>query len=180
MLKLTIPESEYWDPVKEEFLYEPPFNLSLEHSLVSVSKWESKYHTPFIGSQHTQDQILDYVKFMTLTQNVPEKVYNRITESIMQKIMDYITDTMTATTFVESNKKRMGYQVLTSEEIYYCMVRYGIPFECQKWHLNRLLALIRVCNEKNNEDSNKMSKKDIYTQNHELNRQRREKLNSLG
>ena len=179
MLRIDIPRSELWDEVNEEYVYIDKQTLQLEHSLVSISKWESKWHKPFLSEkQKTRSEILDYIRCMTITQNVNPNVYLGFTNVLIDKVNKYIEDPMTATTFRE-DKKRSSREIITSELIYYWMVAYGIPFECQKWHLNRLLTLIRICGIKNQEPK-KMSKKDIMGKNAAINAMRRSKMHSRG
>ena len=177
MLEITIPGQEIWREDIEEFSTLPEVTIKLEHSLVSLSKWEAKYKKPFLGkSDHTALEMVDYIKFMTITQNVPEEAYFRITQDIMNEIKNYIDDPMTATTFSKQQEAQMRSrgtgEKITSELIYYWMIALQIPFECQKWHLNRLLTLIQVCNLKNTPPK-KMSRNDILSQNRALNKARR-------
>ena len=181
MLKITIPATEAFDQKKNEFIYIKEQILSLEHSLVSISKWESKWHKPYLSrEQKTTEEALDYIRCMTLTQNVDPKIYYCIPDSEIEKINNYIDDPMTATWFSneEEHKGRQG-RIITAELLYYWMITCGIPFECQKWHINRLLTLIRVCNVKNTPPK-KRSKRDIARENAMLNAQRRARLNSKG
>lgn len=180
MLKITIPGVEQWDEGRQEFIYAKETELCLEHSLVSVSKWESKWHKHFIGNNNlSREMLIDYVRCMTLTQNVNPDVYYGIDEPTMQVITEYIKDSHTATWFSESNDQKYSREIITSEIIYYWMIALQIPFECQKWHLNRLLTLIRVCNEKNQPEK-KMSQAEVMRRNRELNEARRRALNSKG
>lgn len=178
MLKITIPKSEQYNALTNEFVYTDEQTLSLEHSLVSISKWESKWNVPFLNNEKTLEQTIDYIKCMTITQNVDPLVYNSLTDDNIEEINKYIEAPMTATTF--SNLERPnGREVITSEIIYFWMIDLKMPFECQKWHLNRLLTLIKVCYIKQSKGK-KMSKNDILRQNAELNKARRKKLNSKG
>lgn len=180
MLKITIPQTELWDESKEEFVTFKGQTLSLEHSLVSLSKWESKWCKPFATSQEkTLEETIDYIKCMTLTQNVNDDIYNYLTRDNIEEINRYIDAPMTATWFSESNNQSSNRKQITSELIYYWMITLNIPFECQKWHLNRLLTLIRVCNEEN-KPAKKMSTRDIIERNRALNEARRKKLNTKG
>ena len=146
MLKITIPGQEFWDEEKEVFVNTKGATLQLEHSLVSLSKWESKWHKPFLGNgDKTVEETVDYIRCMTLTQNVNPSVYDFITNEIIGRVSDYIDDSMTATWFSKEDKSSPNREVITAEIIYYWMIALNIPFECQKWHLNRLLTLIRVC-----------------------------------
>lgn len=181
MLKITVPEMELWDERKEEFITIKKQTLSLEHSLVSLSKWESKWCKPFVSKQDkTHEEIIDYIKCMTLTQNVDDNVYSYMTPENIKKVNEYIDAPMTATWFSESKgKSGNGGKQVTSELIYYWMIALNIPFECQKWHLNRLLTLIRVCNEEN-KPAKKMSTKDVMDRNAALNAARRKQFHSKG
>ena len=180
MLQITVPGIELYDEKNQEFIYLKERTLQLEHSLVSLSKWESKWCKPFISKTNkTDEEVRDYVKCMTITQNVDPEVYMRLTTQNYDEIEAYINAPMTATTFKEGRLGKKSGGVVTNEIIYYWMVSLNIPKECEKWHLNRLLTLIRVCNEKN-APSKKMSKSEIMKQNAALNAARRQKLNSKG
>ena len=179
MLKIVIPGIELYDEEKEEFINTKPQTLHLEHSLVSLSKWESKWNKPFLTKDNkTYEETIDYIRCMTITQNISEDTYRLLTSENIQQINDYIELPMTATTF-SNQKKPPSKDVVTAEIIYYWMISLNIPFECQKWHLNRLLTLINVCNIKN-QPSKKMSKRDILNRNKALNKARREALNTKG
>ena len=180
MLQIIVPGAEAWDDKKQEFLYTKEQSLQLEHSLVSVSKWESKWCKPFLSNRDKSvEEILDYIRCMTLTQNVDPNIYNCLTQDNIDKVNRYIESPMTATYFSEDPNGRKSREVITSELIYYWMVALNIPFECQKWHLNRLLTLIRVCNIKN-QPPKKRSKREILSRNAALNEARRKQLNTKG
>ena len=180
MLQIMIPSVELWDESKEEFVYMKERTLQLEHSLVSLSKWESKWCKSFISNKNiTEEETMDYIRCMTLTQNVPKEVYDYMPDSVIRQITDYINAPMTATCFSGNNNKKTGREVVTSELIYYWMIAMNIPFECQKWHLNRLLTLIRVCNIKNTPPK-KMSKRSIMSRNAALNAARKQRLGTMG
>lgn len=180
MLEITLPKRELWDEAKCKFIDVPEQTLRLEHSLVSLSKWESKWCKPFLSSQQkTMDEFVDYVKMMTITQNVDPIQYIYIDQQSLLKIKDYIDAPMTATTFSDTGKGKKSKEIVTAEIIYHWMIALQIPFECQKWHLNRLLTLIRVCSIKN-EPPKKMSKRELANRNTALNEARRRKLNTKG
>lgn len=182
MLQITIPESrDLWDEKKQEFVSEPEVTLQLEHSLISLYKWESKWHKPFYSKeQMTSEQTIDYIRCMTLTPNVKPEVYYRLTEKNVDEIMAYIDDPMTATTFsMREERGKIRGEKVTAELIYYWMIALNIPFECQKWHLNKLTTLIRVCEIKNTPPE-KMSKQEIMSRNAALNAARRKKLGTKG
>ena len=180
MLEITIPATEAWDERNERFVYTKETTLRLEHSLVSLSKWESKWRKPFLAKDtKSYEETIDYVKCMTLTQNVDPMVYNFLNDRHIKQINDYIESPMTATTFQKDNSSKSNGEQTTAELIYYWMIALNIPFECQKWHLNRLLTLVRVCNIKN-QPPKKMSKNDIRSRNTALNAARRKQLNTKG
>ena len=181
MLRIEIPISpEGWDEENEEFVESKVQTLQLEHSLVSLSKWESKWCKPFFSTDNkTYEEVLDYIKCMTLTQNVKPEVYKYLTEKNITEITDYINAPMTATTFNEASTKGRGRDIITSELIYYWMIAFNIPVDFQKWHINRLLTLIRVCEIKNS-PGKKMSSKEITSQYAALNAARKKKLNTKG
>lgn len=176
MLKITIEVPEEWDPVTSTFYYPKPVVLTLEHSLLSVSKWEMKHKKPFINQSRTAEELDDYIRCMTLTQNVPAEVYRRITPKNREEVQRYIDDTMTAAVIHDDGRSRRSNEFVTSDLIYYWMVESNIPFDpCQKWHLNRLLTLIRIVGIKRRTD-NKMSKADSIRHHAATNASRRAKL----
>lgn len=189
MLTITIPAKEGWDENTQEFVHVKEQTLCLEHSLVSLSKWEAKYHKPFIGTEKkTAEELLYYVQCMTITQNVDPKTYSLLSQEELEAINNYIQDSRTATWFNDRKTKtgatagRSKNETVTSELIYYWMVSFQIPFECQRWHLNRLLTLIRICKIKEQQDgkSGRMSKRDILSQNAALNAARRSRMHTKG
>lgn len=180
MLQITIPAVELWDERKQEFVTTKEKTLQLEHSLVSLSKWESKWCKAFLTKQEkTFEETLDYIKCMTITQNVDPEVYNYLTNENIEEINKYIEAPMTATYFSDDKTAKPSREQITAELIYYWMIALNIPFECQKWHLNRLLTLIRVCNIKN-QPPKKRSRKEIMSRNAALNAARRKQLNTKG
>ena len=180
MLEITIPETEGWDENAECFVSYKEQTLQLEHSLVSLSKWESKWCKAFLTkNEKTDEETIDYIKCMTITQNVDPNVYNCLTKENVEQIKKYIEAPMTATYFSEEHSGKSSREQVTSELIYYWMIALNIPMECQKWHLNRLLTLIRVCNIKN-QPPKKMSKRAIMSRNAALNAARRKQLNTRG
>lgn len=181
MLSITIPASEEFDSSKNEFINRKEQTLQLEHSLVSISKWESRWHKPFLADKNpkSSEEILDYIRCMTVTQNVDPSTYLYLTRDNYEKIQRYIDDPMTATTFNDMQQNRPSREIITSELIYYWMIAYQVPVEFEKWHLNRLLTLIRVCSIKNTPPK-KMSKREIINRNAKLNAARRKALNSKG
>ena len=180
MLQITIPAVEQWDERKQEFITTKEQTLQLEHSLVSLSKWESKWCKPFLTKQEkTFEETLDYIKCMTITQNVDPEVYNYLTNENIEAVNNYINAPMTATYFSDDKTAKPSREQITAELIYYWMIALNIPFECQKWHLNRLLTLIRVCNIKN-QPPKKRSKREIMSRNAALNAARRKQLNTKG
>lgn len=181
MLQIIIPGIKRgWDESKQEFVSVKEQSLQLEHSLISLSKWESKWCKPFIDTKEkTDEEVIDYIKCMTLTPNVKSDVYRCLTDKNIQQIDDYINAPMTATTIVKRNDQSGKREVVTSELIYYWMISLNIPMECQKWHLNRLLTLIRVCSIKNSPPK-KIGKAEMLSRNRTLNEARKKKLNTAG
>lgn len=181
MLRIIIPKSESYDETNNRFIEYPEKELRLEHSLISISKWESKWKKPFLGKEEmTTEETLDYIKCMTITQNVEPSVYSRLSIKNIEDIKAYINDPMTATWFSKTTSNTPGNNsVITSEIIYWQMIALQIPSEYQTWHLNRLLTLIRICAEKNKPDK-KMSKSALAKRNRSLNAARRAKLGSRG
>ena len=182
MLQITVPGVEMYDEKNNMFIYTKERSLQLEHSLVSISKWESKWGKPFISKANdkTEEEIVDYIKCMTITQNVDPEVYYRLSKKNYEEIERYINAPMTATTFKKAvGGGRRGSEVITAEIIYWWMIALNIPIQFEKWHLNRLLTQIRVCNEKNS-PGKKMSKKEVMSQYASLNAARRQQFNSKG
>lgn len=183
MLKIVVPSWEDWDPVNNKFLYGKEVELTLEHSLVSISKWESKYHTPYLSeTPKTDDEILYYIKCMTISKpnkEINDDVYKHLSYENIKAIEEYISNPMTATTFSNLPPRRGRREVVTSELIYYWMIALNIPFECQRWHLNRLLTLVQVASIKN-QPAKKMKRGDVMAQNRALNAARRAKHHSQG
>lgn len=180
MLKIVVPAFELFDDETSTFIPVSEQTLQLEYSLVSLSKWESKWKKPYLtNAQKTKAEFCDYIRCMTITQNVDPKVYLGIPDNVLLKVHEYTNDSMTATTFGNTGPKERMNGFITSELIYYWMIIRGIPFECQKWHLNRLFALIRVYDSKESPQK-KMSRKDILQQNAALNAARRKRYNTRG
>ena len=181
MLTIVVPGSEFFNEETQEFVYTKEQTLKLEHSLVSLSKWEAKWKKPFLNKENkTAEETLDYIRCMTITQNVDPMIYMNMDLATIKRINEYIDDKMTATTFPEDHIRGGSREQVTSELIYYWMVNFNIPFECEKWHLNRLLTLIQVCSVKANSSGKKMKPQEVLKQNSELNALRRKQLGSKG
>lgn len=180
MLTIKIPERELYDRKNGLFITEPSEELTLEHSLVSISKWESKWKQPFLQKKEfTNDEFIDYIRCMTIGKNINANIYRRLTPANYIEIEEYMCDPMTATVIRKDPYAKPNREIFTSEIIYYLMTVYNIPMECQKWHINRLITLIQVCNEKN-KPAKKMSKRDVIAQQRALNASRRQSLHSRG
>lgn len=183
MLTVTIPDYEGFNEETQEFVNVKGTTLQLEHSLISLKKWEQKWHIPFLGKdEKTIEQTIDYIRCMTITPNVNNDVYKYIPKTVVDQITNYISDPMTATWFSDNNTvgaQRHKGEVVTAEIIYYWMIECGIPVEFQKWHLNSLLTLIRVINIKR-QPNKKMGKKEWASQRSALNAARRAKSHSAG
>lgn len=183
MLTIVVPgpdETEMFDEKSQEFINQGDMSINLEHSLISLSKWECIYEKPFLSSKDkTSEDVLSYIKCMCITRNVPEELFLRLSEDNITEIKEYIDAKMTATWFNEALGAPKSREVTTAELIYYWMIVFQIPFECEKWHLNRLFTLIRVCNNKQ-EKPKKMSRSELNARNRELNARRREELKTTG
>jgi len=180
MLTIIVPGIEMFDEETQEFTTQGDFVLELEHSLVSLSKWESIYERPFLGAaDKTAEEIYNYIKVMVLTPGVPEEVYNKLSNENIEAINAHINAKMTATWFSEMPGAPKSREVITAELIYYWMTVFTIPFTCETWHLNRLFTLIRICNIKQSKPK-KMSRSDVAARNRELNAQRKAQLKSTG
>lgn len=183
MLQITIKSQERWDEVNERFIPKgKDQTIALEHSLVSISKWEMKHKKPFLTKDNkTYEEMVDYVRCMTLTQNVDENVYYSLTQEDWDKIRAYIDDSATATTFKDDprNRGRRSSEIITSELVYYWMIAYNIPKEFEKWHFNRLSTLIRICSIKNAAPE-KRNRSDMLAERRALNASRRAKHHSKG
>lgn len=190
MIEIVIPEQHYnelFDEKKEEFL--PPINiketkLQLEHSLISLKKWEQKWHKPFLSKTDdlTHKELIDYIRCMTLNHGVEPEVYNWIPRDIIEEIVNYIKDPMTATWFRDDKTRgaqKNSREIITAEIIYYWMITLSIPMECQKWHLNQLMTLIKVVNIKNSKQA-KTDPKQAAQERAALNAKRRAELKSKG
>lgn len=187
MIEITIPKQhyEFYDEEKEEFL--PPVDIKetkiqLEHSLISLKKWEQKWHKPFLEDDKTGEELIDYLRCMTITHGVDPEIYNWIPEKEINNIIEYIKNPMTATTIEEHNivsNQMKSKEGITAEIIYYWMIALSIPVEFEKWHLNQLLTLIKVVSIKNSPKS-KMDPKVAARKRAELNRRRREQYHSKG
>lgn len=180
MLAITVSGVRSFDDNSQKFVVKGGTILELEHSLVSLSKWESKFEKPFLGNERKDpDEIFAYIKFMTLTPKVPDEVFHKLSQENVEEINDYIDAKMTATWFAEAPGAPQSREVITSELIYYWMTVFSIPFECENWHLNRLFTLIRICNLKQAKPK-KMSRSEVTARQRELNAQRRAQLGTTG
>lgn len=180
-IKIYIPKTELWDPLKEEFVTVNNQTILMEHSLLSIDKWESKWKKSYLSTDNkTPLEVMDYLRCMTITKDVSPYVYYAIPDAEMQKINAYIKDTMTATTFNENRRRPSNSrEIITSEIIYWQMTQLNIPMEWERRHLNKLLTLIRVCAIKS-QPPKKLSKQEIMRQNRALNAARRAKHHSAG
>lgn len=180
MLPITIPGVELYDEKNGEFVKTKDTTIQMEHSLISLSKWEEKWNKPFFSKEEkTIEETIDYFRCMTITQNVDPNVYNCLTNENVEEIKKYIDAPMTATTFSKREDSKFNREIITAEIIYYWMISLQIPVEFQKWHLNKLLTLIRVCNVKN-QPPKKRSRRDILSSNSAINAARRKQMNTKG
>lgn len=178
MLRLMVGAVESIDESTNEFVMVGGTLVEFEHSLVSLSKWESLHKKPFISSDKSSEETLSYIECMIVSPNIPPEVFQNLTKENVEAINEYIKDSMTATWFADEGKGKTR-EIITAEIIYYWMVQLSIPFECQYWHLNRLLTLVKVCNMKN-APPKKMSRNEILRRNRELNAQRKAQMQTRG
>lgn len=180
MLKIHVPSSEFFNERTSEFVTIPGVVLELEHSLASLSKWESKWEKPFLVSEEkTTQETLSYIKMMNVSSDVPDEIFSAMTSAHLSQINEYINAKQTATWFAKDQGRKTTGETLTSELLYYMMTALQIPFvPCEHWHLNRLITLIRVCNEKNS--PKKMNRREAGARQRALNAQRRASLNTSG
>lgn len=190
MLSIVVPPVELWDEVKQEFTNFTGAKLILEHSLIAISKWEAKYKKPYLSKEKkTSEEFRYYVKCMTITPNIPDLAYRCLTPGNLKEIQVYIDSPMSATTFHEDKNHPHSNEKITSELVYYWMVANQIPFECEKWHFNRLMNLIKICGIKNQESqkrqkgargSRKMASSSHLASMSALNAQRKAALGTKG
>lgn len=179
MLRIVIPEREFFNEADSTFIQLKEQHIQMEHSLISLSKWERKWHKPFLTDEKkTIEETIDYFKCMTLSQGIDDLIYQTLPPSVVNEINDYVENPMTATWFSDTGHPPSR-EIITSEIIYYAMIKFNIPFECQKWHLNSLFTLIRVCSLKEG-PSKKMSSQEIMARNRELNEARKARMNTKG
>jgi hypothetical protein len=180
MLTITVGSTSSFDDEKQEFVEIGGVELQLEHSLVSLSKWESEHEKPFLGKgDKTPEEVLAYVQCMLLTENPPGDFLHELSKENIEAVNAYVDRKMTATWFSDQPGAPASREVITSELIYYWMTVFNIPWEAQYWHLNRLFTLIRICNVKQSKPK-KMSRQELTQRNRELNAQRRQQLGTRG
>jgi hypothetical protein len=178
VLRITVVVTETFDEETSEFAPDETFDLTLEHSLFSLSKWESQFEKPFLSKEDkTREEMISYVKIMTTTPEVPEGIFAAVSQANIDEISAYVDSKQSAARFAE--KKQPNNQIITAEDIYYWMIAFQIPFECQHWHLNRLLALVRTVQNKQ-APPDKLSKSERLAKQRELNDQRRKEMGTKG
>ena len=180
MKTIIIPSNELYNEKENLFIEIPETKIAIEHSLVSISKWESKWHKAYLSeNEKTDEEIISYIKYMVITQNVKDYIFDCLPPVVINEINSYINDPMTATVIRDVNGRRVINETITSELIYYWMFKLGIPKECEKWHINRLLTLIKIYGVKD-QPPKKMNRNEILRQNKALNAQRRARMKSRG
>ncbi len=180
MLRVNIVEEELFDEATSKFTEKVSQSIDFEHSLVSVSKWESKFEKPFLAdTKKTDEEVIEYIKMMVVTPNLSDNVLTLLSNDNLIQINEYIESKQTATTFNELQTARGNSEIITSELIYYWMVAFKIPFECENWHLSRLFSLVRICGIKS-EKPKKVSAHEVAERNRALNEQRKAQLKTSG
>lgn len=180
MLKLTILGEEHFDDEKQEFVTRGDVTLALEHSLVSLSKWEQIWEKPFLGSEEkSAEETFSYVQCMVVTEDFPPEVFSRLSNDNIKQINDYIDSKMTATWFADTKETTKSRETITSELIYYWMVALNMPMTWESRHLNNLFTMIRVLNEKNQPEK-KLSRGEIAARNRKLNEERKARFGTQG
>lgn len=176
MLKIRVPGGAFYDEVNNKFIDIPPTVLQLENSLLSIRRWESKWNRSWFDDGPKNDkERMDYIRCMVVTPNVNPYVFEIMPDDVKRQIEAYKVSPMTATTFgKDNNLKKPKQKFLTAEIVYWWMTEYNIPFECEKWHINQLLTLIRVCSEKKNPPK-KMTPKEAREHHRAVNAKRRAK-----
>lgn len=180
MLNIKVPLVEGIDEATSKFVVLDSFNLELEHSLVSLSKWEQFFEKPFLSDEKkTSEETLYYIQCMTLTQDVPDEVWMKLSAENGKDINEYINRKMTATWFTEIPGRARNREIVTAELIYYWMCALQIDWQAQYWHLNTLMTLIKVANEKN-QPAKKMSRREAMQKMAEINKRRLEESGGAG
>lgn len=180
MLRLVVPGVELFNNETQTFSRSEEVVLELEHSLVSLSKWESKWNLPFLGKdKKTSEQIIDYIRLMNSVSGVPDEVFFRLSDENYTSINEYINAKMTATWFREDPVTHANREIVTAEIIYYWMISFQIPLECEDWHLNRLFTLVKVLNQKN-QPKKKQNTQTAAAQRRALNEARMKQYNTSG
>lgn len=180
MLTITVRGVDFFDEAESKIVSSPPYVLSLEHSLVSLSRWESKWKKSFLfSSEKTPDEVFGYIEAMCLTPDVPPDTFRRLSQENYNLINAYINEQMTATTFAEISAQRKSREIITAEIIYYWMIALQVPIECEEWHLNRLMALIKTANLKS-QPPKKMGRAQMLAERNRLNEERKARYGTSG
>lgn len=182
MLELHLPAEEVFDRKESKIYKLPEITLRLEHSLLTISKWETIWELPFLSEEKkTNDQLHSYVSIMA-GGNLEEETLNRLGQSHYEKLNTYLNAKHSATWFSDPPNQRKSTQTVTSELIYFWMTTYNIPFECENWPFARLMNLIRIASIKNDPDKGKKkrNKSQMLSERAMLNQKRREELGTTG
>jgi hypothetical protein len=183
VLQIRIPEQEFWNERTEKFSYKKGCSLKLEHSLISISKWEAIWHVSFFDTKLSEEQLLSYIQCMSLGPEIDLETVLRLTQDNIKEIVDYMKDPMTASSVKESKgPQQRRRERITSEYIYYLMIRYNIPDRYDQWHINRLIMLIRICSAKEAEANpqKKTNSRELMREYDSINERNKARFNTRG
>jgi hypothetical protein len=180
MLTITVLGEEHWDQENEKFVYPDSFKLELEHSLVSLSKWESKWEVPFLGEKpKTTEMVLDYIECMILTPDPPADWISKLSKENIEEITAYFDSKQSATWFNDHHPEPKTGETITSELVYYWLDICDIDWQAQYWHLNRLLTLVKIHTVKQAKPK-PMSRSEMLRRRRALNKQRLKEMEEGG
>lgn len=179
---------ELFDEETNTFLHPVGKKLHLEHSLLSISKWEAEWEIPFLNTDKTSEQSLSYIKCCVLDDDFDELLLNTLSDKNILDFNAYLSKGMTAKKIIDlrsslsqkrKSRRPASQKALTSEDIYYSMIQFHVWKECEEWPLQRLLSLLQLCSLKSN-STGEMSKSDQAKFYREENARRKAKYHTNG